>query len=588
MAVSRSNNPDATLLLCLVAAAYATQRAISDQKPKWMILAGLCCGFGFLAKLVAAGLIMPGLWSAYLVAGPATIRRRIRDLVLAFGAFLAVAAVWVMAIDLIPIGDRPFIGNSTDGTALNLVFGYNGIGRLTGNGGPSGALSGFGELTNALGGATGPLRLFNTGMGDQVMWLVVFALVTLLAGLVVAIRSRRRDARTGALIMWGGWFAVTYVVFAFASGIFHNYYVAELAPAVAALCGIGVDSVRRLGRVGALIVVATALATIPLELVLLDRVAAYDQLRIIIPAGLAVIAVTGIVTAVGRTEPSARSLAWLAVAAVSIAVIPAAIWTWNGTRAAEASLPEVRPVAKDAAAGGFGPTGGPTAQSTPRGSGGLFGEGLPADELRWLESQQHGERWIVAVSSSTEASGAIIDGHSVMAMGGFSGSDPAMTPTKLADLVERGELRFVSTGGGAFGSLGHGSNAVDQAVTTVCTNVPAGLWGGSGTSTLYDCAGKAPQLRTAKATDTTPTAPRSPNDLPRWFLEFERARQRGGNGFNGLQACLKARGVNIGNGANANPSDPKFAAAMQTCAKHLPARPRAGSGEPATALPPSG
>jgi 4-amino-4-deoxy-L-arabinose transferase-like glycosyltransferase len=576
MAVSRSNNPDAVLVLSLVAAAYATQRAISEKKPGWMILAGVFCGVGFLGKLLVAGLIMPGLWAAYLLAGPGRLRRRIRDLVLAAGAFVAVAAVWVATVDLVPSSDRPFIGSSTNGSALNLVFGYNGIGRLTGNSGPGGVSfpggggGGFGALgggvSNAFGGATGPLRLFNTGMGDQVMWVVVFALISLVAGLVLAIRRRERNPNTGALVMWGGWFAVTYIVFAFMSGIFHNYYVSVLAPAVAALCGIGVELARRAGRAGAMAVAVAAVATIPLQLLLLHRVGAYRWLRVAIPAVLIGAAVVAIVVALRpATDPSAREamVRWTAVGAVIVALVPSAIWTLSGTRNAQGALPEVRPVAKgaigDFSPGGVGRPGGPGAAGT---GGGIFGAVFPAAELRWLESQHNGERWIVAVSSSTEADDAIISGHSVMAMGGFSGGDPAMTPTKLADLVANGQLRFVSTGGGGFGGFGGaGSTAVNQAVTKACTAIPATRWGGTGTSTVYDCKGKQAAIRAVKTTKAASTPAGRGNPFPG-------VGGPGGTDFTKLQTCLENNGVKA-SGGQPNFADPAFAKAMQKCQAYL-------------------
>jgi 4-amino-4-deoxy-L-arabinose transferase-like glycosyltransferase len=571
MAVSRSNNPDAVLVLSLVAAAYATQRAISDKKPGWMIVAGVFCGIGFLGKLLVAGLIMPGLWAAYLLAGPGRLPRRIRDLVLAAGAFVAVAAIWVATVDLVPSSDRPFIGGSTNGSALNLVFGYNGIGRLTGNSGPGGGAfpggggegfggGGFGALgggvSNAFGGATGPLRLFNTGMGDQVMWVVVFALISLVAGLVLAIRRRERNPNTGALVMWGGWFAVTYIVFAFASGIFHNYYVSALAPAVAALCGIGVELARRAGRLGAMAVVVAAVATIPLQRLLLNRVDAYQWLRMAVPVGLAAVCLAAILVA-AWPKLGAAKLHWVAVLAIAVAMIPSAIWTLSGTRTAQGVLPEVRPVAKSAI-GGFNPTIG-----GPAGGVGIFGSGIAADELKWLESQHHGERWIVTVSSSTEADSAIISGHSVMAMGGFSGGDPAMTPSKLADLVAKGQLRFVSTGGGGFGGFGGGgSSAVNQAVTKACTAVPASRWGGTGTSTVYDCQGKQAAIRAVKITKgaSTPAGRGGP------FAGG--GGGPGGADFAKLQTCLQANGVKA-SGGQPNLNDPAFAKAMQKCRAYL-------------------
>jgi hypothetical protein len=89
------------------------------------------------------------------------------------------------------------------------------------------------------GGSTGPFRLLNSALGDQAGWLLGFALVAGLA-LLVSSRLRRRDPNTGWLIAVGGAFVTTAVVFSFASGIFHPYYVSLLAPFTAALIGAGV------------------------------------------------------------------------------------------------------------------------------------------------------------------------------------------------------------------------------------------------------------------------------------------------------------------------------------------------------------
>ena len=59
-----------------------------------------------------------------------------------------------------------------------------------------------------------------------------------------------RDEK-GALMMWGAWLVVTGVVFSFMGGMVHPYYTVALAPAVAALVGIGaVWAWRRTVRAG--------------------------------------------------------------------------------------------------------------------------------------------------------------------------------------------------------------------------------------------------------------------------------------------------------------------------------------------------
>lgn len=321
LAVSRSNNPDGVLMFSVVAAAWATERSISTRKARWMYVAGGLCGFAFLTKLLAAGLVMPGMWLAYLLAARHPWRWRAGHLLLAAASFVGVAGVWVGAVQLTPASSRPYIGGSTDGTALDLIVGYNGLGRVTGNGnGPGGggagggarpggfggaAGSGIGFTVDQFGGTPGIDRLFNNGMGDQVMWLAPVAGAAALAGVADAVRRRRLDSKVGSVVLFAGWAAVAYVVFAFAEGIYHNYYVSLLAPAVAALVGVGAAMARRAGRVGRVIVVAVLVATALLQLALLRRIPAYTWLRVVVPAGLALAALAWIGLAVGGA-PGAR------------------------------------------------------------------------------------------------------------------------------------------------------------------------------------------------------------------------------------------------------------------------------------------
>ncbi|MFL6149165.1 MAG: glycosyltransferase family 39 protein, partial [Pseudonocardiaceae bacterium] len=73
----RFNNPDALLVLFMVAAAYCTLRAIEKAGTRWLLLAGLLIGFGFLTKMLQVFLVVPGLALAYLWAAPASLGMRI-------------------------------------------------------------------------------------------------------------------------------------------------------------------------------------------------------------------------------------------------------------------------------------------------------------------------------------------------------------------------------------------------------------------------------------------------------------------------------------------------------------------------------
>src|ERR1700760_1440566 len=73
----RFNNPDALLVLLMVAAAYCVVRATEKGSTKWIALAGCAIGFAFMTKMLQAFLVAPGLALAFLVAAPVGLWPRI-------------------------------------------------------------------------------------------------------------------------------------------------------------------------------------------------------------------------------------------------------------------------------------------------------------------------------------------------------------------------------------------------------------------------------------------------------------------------------------------------------------------------------
>jgi len=68
--------------------------------------------------------------------------------------------------------------------------------------------------------------------------------------------------------------------------------------------------------------------------------------------------------------------------------------------------------------------------------------------MDYLQANRGGAKYLVATESSMSASGIIIaTGEPVMAIGGFSGADPALTPSQFADLVENGTVRYFLVAG---------------------------------------------------------------------------------------------------------------------------------------------
>ncbi|SNQ51971.1 putative membrane protein Glycosyl transferase and kinase domains [Frankia canadensis] len=167
----RFDNPDALLVLLLVAGAYATLRAIESASTTWMVLAGVFVSFAFLTKLLQALLVVPVFALVYLACAPTTFWRRVRQTLAGGLGLLIPAGLFVAIVELVPASSRPYIGGSQHNSLLELTLGYNGLGRLTGNetgsvGGGGGGRGGFGRALQN--GVTGGLTGGGTGTGGGI------------------------------------------------------------------------------------------------------------------------------------------------------------------------------------------------------------------------------------------------------------------------------------------------------------------------------------------------------------------------------------------------------------------------------------
>ncbi len=210
--------------------------------------------------MLQAFLVVPGFALVYLLAAPASLRRRVVQLLAAGATLVAAGGWWVAVVELWPASSRPYIGGSQGNSVLELMFGYNGLGRLNGN--QVGSVVGGGQQGQAgMWGETGLFRLFDSQFGGQASWLLPAAL--LFAGhlLWVSRRAPRTDGRRALVLLWASWLVVTGLVFSYAQGIIHPYYTVALAPAIGALVGAGaVTAWRSAQRPDAALVARTVLA----------------------------------------------------------------------------------------------------------------------------------------------------------------------------------------------------------------------------------------------------------------------------------------------------------------------------------------
>ncbi len=361
----RYNNPDALLALLLTAATYATMRGLERAQTKWLVLAGALVGFGFITKMMQAFLILPVMAVVYLLAAPTGWWRRVWQVFLMSVSVVVAAGWWVAVVALTPAADRPYVGGSQNNSILNLIFGYNGFGRITGN--ETGSVGG-GRVAGSMWGPTGLTRLLNTEFGNMMSWLLPGALVMGAVLLVVTLRARRTDRERAALLLWGGSLVSIGLVISLAQGIIHPYYAVALAPPLGALVGIATIGLwqRRDSWVGRVGLAAGLAATVVWSYVLLGRTS--DWFPALRPF-VAVVGTLGVVAILAL--PLLRKVPKLAIILVATlgfgAALAAPLFSTVATAATAhtGAIPSVTPTA----AGGQGGPGG----AFP--GGGRFGGG---------------------------------------------------------------------------------------------------------------------------------------------------------------------------------------------------------------------
>jgi 4-amino-4-deoxy-L-arabinose transferase-like glycosyltransferase len=489
----RFNNPDALLTLLLVASAWALLRSLEHGSYRWMALAATLVGLAFLTKYLQAYLVLPGFALVFGFAANTTLRRRIVGLFVALAVVLFASGWWVLIVELIPAGSRPFIGGSTTGSPLELIFGYDGLGRIFGSGGPGGFGGGA-----SFSGEVGLFRLFNDQFFGEIAWFMPLAIVCLVVGLWLRRWAGRTDAGLSGYLLWGSWFAVTAVVFSYMSGVVHSYYAVALAPAIAALVGAGIVdlwSLRVRVWLGGLAVGLASLGTAWFGWQLLDRTpgfAASVGPAAVILAGLALLAL--VIASLSQLRES-ETMRRIAVVAASVGLsatlmAPAAYAVSTIGNAYGGGDPHPGPGTTDTGFGGSNRAGG-----LPGDGGGLGGNTSDSALLSYLVANQGSATWIVAINSAQEAGSIeLATGLPVMAMGGFTGSDPTPTLDQLKSYVASGKLRFVLASGGGFGGGGFGggpggADTSSERTTWVTSTCKVVSYGGS--ASLYDCAGAA-------------------------------------------------------------------------------------------------
>jgi len=279
-----------------------------------------------------------------------------------------------------------------------------------------------------------------------------------------------RSPNSTALLLWFGW-ALSYgVVYSYAGGIFHAYYLSTMAPPLAALAGIGVvASSREYLRGGWRVVLLPAALIVTagwqtyvqapflgwtldpsrgrLTAMLAAAAASAGDWRtwllaaliggtLVVALGLLLLALLG-----APAPPARRATALLVTVGLAALLVTPSAWALSTVLVrGNVVLPSADLSALTPSADGARPF-----------FGGGFSRTATQRLTGFLVANRHGERFLFASTSTRLAAPIIVaTGESVMARGGFFGRDPILTPERLARMVEAGQVRFVMVGDAPF------------------------------------------------------------------------------------------------------------------------------------------
>ena len=501
VAVNRTNNTDSCLVLVLLLAAWALLKAAEEGDRRLLFLSAALTGLAFNVKMLAAYIVLPPFFVVYFFGASQHWERRLIHLGMATIIVLATSLPWVLMYELTPAEGRPFVGSSRQNSMLELVVGHNAMNRFISpmkysrvdargpgtlqatraasdsplGAGADGEDRTFNEWSRLfVRNPAGPLRLAGGQLTAQIGWLFPFAAMALA---MAAHQNRFRKPLTAkhlSLLFWCCWILAYAGVYSYLSGIIHFYYLSTMAPALAALAGIGIVSLwteyRQRSPYGSLLPVALLL-TAAWQLYIQASALGWRLSTFTGPSASwqgwlhgALIGGT-IAAAAGLTFIFFRPLANQAIRVISLSslvlgllallVVPLA-WTLSTVLLPTPGLLPSADLYRMVVAS--------------RGADVRLRSRLdPSVDIprlvAFLKANRKGERYLIATSTAQLAAPIIIDtGQAVMARGGFHGLDPAVTPETLAQMVAARQVRFAMMGDVAIVSRRMGARAAGKQV----------------------------------------------------------------------------------------------------------------------------
>jgi 4-amino-4-deoxy-L-arabinose transferase-like glycosyltransferase len=540
----RNNTIDGLLVFVLLLAAWAFLQSVYTGKLRWLFLGAFIVGLGFNIKMLQAFLPLPAFYAIYFFGAKHGWSKKILHLAAATAVLLVVSLAWAIMVDLTPASARPYVDSSSNNTVMELIFGHNGLERLTRSGGGGPTQAGNGQLNgqrpqppagqmaqgqppqmpagqsapqglDGLGGpqnggqpggmggggsmdfgTAGTLRLLTAPLAGEASWLLPFVLGGLLL-LTILLWKQPFSEQQIALILWAGWLLPETIYFTYSSGLMHAYYLIMLGAPLAALTAMTLWALWRVTQerplFGWALVMLLAAITLAFQgLILWGKTS----------AALGVLVLAGILFSGGLTLAAVSRLrvrfvpAALTLVLAAMLVAPAtwsALTTFNSSP--NSGLPSAGPVQSTKPGQNMARpmTDDQTTRNLDMTAPGNGGGQLDQNLLNYLLKNTQTGTYLLATGRANSAAPYILQtGRPVLTFGGFLGQYDEVTVDQLAVLVKNGQLRFV---------LGEDLNQHQLLAAWVQQNcqlvksadyggaalVSNNLGGRSGSANLYDC-----------------------------------------------------------------------------------------------------
>ncbi|OIK07941.1 hypothetical protein BIV60_26885 [Bacillus sp. MUM 116] len=503
VATDRTNEVDSMLMFVTLIAAWAISKTTEERPLKWLLFAFFLVGVGFNIKMMEAYLVLPAFYLFYMLSVKLTWRQKIVHLLCATVVLAVVSFSWSVIVDSIPSNQRPYVGSTQNNSMVELAIGYNGVNRLIGQQhGAYGHLwarqglhadskvggfdrndgfnnhSSIGEQTidhnsqivqnmpsngnhflkSRQTGSSGLLRLFTTPqLVGQLSWLLPVVLISVVSFFWGSRFRAPFDRKRQMVIFWFVWVLTMFIFFSHIAGMLNSYYMVMLAPGIAALAGIGLKDMwerwQTKNKRGSWFLPLALIGNVGFEI---SVVMMYPELRIPLSLVIEVLAFLSLVCLLILKDIGKRGLAIIAVFAGVLALVTApAVWAVSPIQyGGSVTKPFAGPELKTQSA---------------------WKEKMSNPNLEnYLKANYRKGTFLAATLDATSAAPLLLDTNlPVMAMGGFKGSDPALTVEKLQKMASVGQIRYFLL---QEETRGNEQSSIINWIRTNCRVVPAYKW----------------------------------------------------------------------------------------------------------------